>query len=118
MKYLRQFFIFAIVAFIAEALKLVVPLPIPASVWGMLTMFVLLCTKMIKLEQVEATADFLLAVMAVFFIPFSSNLINDFGMIKDILPVMCIIIIVSTAVCFFVTGKISEFIIKKTSGRE
>ena len=48
MKYIRQFVIILFISFIGEVLKYVLPLPIPASIYGLVLMFILLETKVLK----------------------------------------------------------------------
>ena len=52
MKYLMQFGIIIALSLVGEVLNSVIPLPVPSSVWGMVLLFVLLCLKVIKLDQV------------------------------------------------------------------
>ena len=52
-----------------EVLNAFIPLPIPASIYGLLLMLFCLCTKIIKLNQVKIAADFLLDIMPPMFIP-------------------------------------------------
>lgn len=115
MKLLFQFGIIAGITLIGEVLNSVLPFPVPASVWGMVLMFVLLCKGVIKLEQVEQAADFLLSIMTVMFVPVGAGLIQSYTGIKNEIFAIFTVIIVSTLVCFFVTGKVSQFIIKKKS---
>lgn len=42
MKYLRQFMIILLVSFWGELLKYVIPLPVPASIYGLVILFILL----------------------------------------------------------------------------
>ena len=51
MKYLKQFLIILAISFIGEILKYIVPLPIPASIYGMVIMFICLQTKILKLDE-------------------------------------------------------------------
>ena len=53
MKYLSQFLIILGFSLIGEALQRIVPLPIPASVYGLVLLFAALCLKIVKLEQVK-----------------------------------------------------------------
>ena len=59
MKYLSQFLIILGFTLAGEALQRIIPLPIPASVWGIALLFTALCLKLIKVEQVKETAAFL-----------------------------------------------------------
>ena len=53
MKYLSQFLIILGFTFAGEALQRIIPLPIPASVYGLLLLFGALCLGLVKLEQVN-----------------------------------------------------------------
>ena len=60
MKYLKQFFIIILISFMGELLKELLPFPVPASIYGMLIMFISLCTGVIKTEQVDKASGFAL----------------------------------------------------------
>lgn len=122
MKYIKQAGLIATISFIGELLHFFVPLPIPASVYGMVILFVLLCLKFIKLSQVEDVANWLLSVMPIFFIAPSVGLINSFDSVKgQVLPLLFICFI-STVVVTVLTGLIAQGIIrlqkKRKGGRE
>ena len=53
MKYVKQFSIILGIPFLAELLEILIPLPIAASVYGLVIMLVGLITKLIPLEKVE-----------------------------------------------------------------
>ena len=108
MKYLMQFGIIIALSLVGEVLNSIIPLPVPSSVWGMVLLFVLLCLKVIKLDQVQDAADFLLSIMTVMFVPVGASLISSFPAIKNEIVGIFIIIIVSTVVCFFVTGRVAQ----------
>ena len=65
MKYLKQFLIILAISFIGEILKYIVPLPIPASIYGMVIMFICLQTKILKLDDVKSVGKFLIEIMPV-----------------------------------------------------
>lgn len=62
--------------FLGAALKEVIPLPIPASMFGLFLLFLALFFKMIKLEWVEKGANWLLAELLLFFIPSAVGIVN------------------------------------------
>lgn len=68
MKILRQSAIIAAVCAVAELIKYLLPLPIPASVYGLILMLLTLLTGLIKPEQISTVADFFLSIMPVLFI--------------------------------------------------
>ena len=60
MKFLRQFGIILLLSALGEGLHALLPLPVPASVYGLVLMLAALMTGIIKVGQVEETADFLI----------------------------------------------------------
>ena len=113
MKYLRQFSIILLVTCIGEVIRYFVPLPIPGSIYGLVLMFVLLCTKVIHLEDVKEAAVFLIEIMPVMFIPAAVALMDSFSALQPILIPALITIIVCNIVVMVVTGKTAQFIISK-----
>ena len=122
MKYVKQIGVISTIAFVAELLYYVVPLPIPASVYGMAILFLLLCLGIIKMEMVEDVADWILSVMPIFFIAPTVGLIKAFEDIKGQVIPLVIICITSTVVVTAVTGVIAQGIIclrrKEKGGKE
>ncbi len=113
MTYIFQFCIILIVCFVGEVLNSVIPLPIPASIYGLVIMLLCLSFKIIKLEKIEKTADFLLQIMPLMFIPAAVSLITVWSEVKAILIPIVVIVIVSTIIVMVATGKTAEFIIKR-----
>lgn len=118
MKYLFQFMIIAVISCIGELLSFLLPLPVPASVYGVVILFLCLLFKIIKLEQVEETAGFLLNIMPVLFVPAAVSLINIFADIRGSLIGIVITSLISTVVTMAVTGLVSQFIIKRKGGEK
>ena len=58
-----------LISFVSEILHALIPVPVPASIYGLVILFVLLCTKIVKLEHVEGAGEFLLKIMPMLFIP-------------------------------------------------
>ena len=112
MKYMIQIGVISTIAFIAELLHFVLPLPIPASVYGMAILFLLLCLGIIKIEMVEDVADWILSVMPIFFIAPTVGLIEAFGDIKGQVIPLVLICFISTFVVTTVTGLIAQGIIR------
>lgn len=113
MKYINQFLIIAGVSFVGELLNKIIPFPVPGSVYGLLLMFILLSTKVIKLHQVEDVADWMISVMPIFFIPPTVGLITVVGHLSAMTIVAIIAIsVVSTFAVMFVSGHTSQAIIR------
>ena len=112
MKYIKQFAIIAAITFLGEILNLLLPFPVPASIYGMIMLFVCLMTGILKLSQIEETADLLLGVMPIFFIAPTVSIMSSIGLIKDQLFAVLLTCVVSTAVVMAVTGWVAQFVMK------
>lgn len=112
MKYLYQFIIIIMCSFMGEILNYFIPLPVPASVYGMLILFGGLMFKIIRLENVEQTADFMLLIMPVFFISPSVSLVSSYETMKGQFVGFVLIAIVSTVAVMVITAWIAQKIIK------
>mgnify|MGYP002627338729 CR=1 FL=1 len=119
MKYLKQFLIILAISAAGEVIRYFVPLPIPASIYGVLMMLVLLISGIVKLEDVRECAEFLIAIMAVMFIPAAAGLIDSYASLKPVLLPALLIIIISTVLTAAVSGKTAQWlIVKKEGGRK
>lgn len=88
------------------------PLPIPGAVYGLLLMFTALCTKIVKLEQVEDAGQFLLETMTVMFTPPAVGLISMWGVLRDVWVQVLIIVVLTTFIVMFVTGHVAQFVMR------
>lgn len=104
MKFLKQFLIICSIAFVGDILNGIIPLPIPGGVWGMVLLFILLLSGVVKLHQIENAADFLISIMAVMFVPFVADFILLYSQISSKLVALFVIIIGSTFIVLIVTG--------------
>ena len=118
MKYLFQFTIIGVITAIGELLNLLLPLPVPASIYGLVLLFAALCLKIIKLEQVEHAADFFLAIMPILFVPSTVNLMNYWGVLKSNVVGLVITCILSTVGVMGLTGTLAQLIMKKNTSRK
>lgn len=115
MKYIKELMIIFLFSFIGDILNHIISLPIPASIYGMILLFIALVTKVIKLDQIESTAEFLLSIMLIFFVPASVGIMDTFFSYKSSMLPIIIIVIVSTISVMITTGLVSQFIIKLTN---
>lgn len=111
MTYIFQFCIILVICFLGEILNSIIPLPIPASIYGLVIMLLCLGLKIIKLEKIEKTADFLIQIMPLMFIPAAVSLITVWGEVRTILLPIAVIVVASTILVMVVTGKVTEFVI-------
>ena len=113
MKFLRQFMIILLLSFLGEVLKMFIPLPIPASVYGLVLMLVCLMTGVLKTSQVKDAAFFLIEIMPVMFIPAAAGLIDSWKVFQPLLLPILVITVVITIFVMVVTGKVAQMIAQK-----
>ena len=113
MKFLRQFMIILLLSFLGEVLKMFIPLPIPASVYGLVLMLVCLMTGVLKTSQVKDAAFFLIEIMPVMFIPAAAGLIDSWKVLQPLLLPILVITVVITVFVMVVTGKVAQMIAQK-----
>ena len=113
MKYLRQFAIILFISLLGELLRILIPLPIPASVYGLVLMLVALTTGMLKVHQVKAAADFLIEIMPVMFIPAGVGLLDSWPALRSVWIPVVLITLLTTIIVMAVTGQVAQKIIRK-----
>lgn len=118
MKYLKQFLIILAISFIGEILKYIVPLPIPASIYGMVIMFICLQTKFLKLDDVKSVGKFLIEIMPVMFIPAGVGLMSSWGTLKHVLVPVSVITVVVIITVMLASGWVSQLIIRRDRKKE
>ena len=113
MKYLKQFLIILVISYAGELMKYVVPLPIPASIYGMVILLVGLLTGWIALDAVKDVGKFLIEIMPVMFIPAGVGLMSSWGILKPLILPVSIITVVTIVTVMAATGKVSQWVIRK-----
>lgn len=110
-KLLYQFGIILGITFTGEILHALIPLPIPASIYGLVLMLICLCTKVIKLKQVKIAADFLIEIMPPMFIPAAVGIMVVWDDLQAILVPVVVVTFVSTVVVMVCTGRVAQAVI-------
>lgn len=118
MKYILQFEIIIAISLVGELLNRIIPLPIPASIYGMVILFTALCTGTIKLSAVKETGKFLIYIMPMMFIPATVGLLESWSVMQEFLTAIIVISLVSTVLVMVFTGHITQFIIKLKNKEE
>lgn len=112
MKYLKQLSILFAFTFISEILNQIIPLPIPASIYGLVFLFLCLEFKIIKIDQIKDTADFLLAILPIMFVPSSVGFIKALPLMKKYGIQFLIIGVSTTFLVMIVSGLITQLILR------
>ena len=110
MKWMKQFGIILAITFLGELLRYLLPLPIPASIYGLVLMLLVLKLGVVKLEQVKETGDFLIEIMPMMFIPAAVGLLSSWDSLKDIWIPVVVITLATTVIVMAVTGLVTQTI--------
>ncbi|AZU62763.1 CidA/LrgA family protein [Neobacillus mesonae] len=108
-----QVLIIYVFLFLGAAVKEVVPLPIPASMFGLCLLFLALFLKIIKLEWVEKGANWLMAELLLFFIPSAVGIVNYDEIISLQGAEIVMLIGISTMIVVGMTAVIAEIMMRR-----
>ncbi|MEE0933626.1 CidA/LrgA family protein [Clostridium sp. D43t1_170807_H7] len=118
MKFFRESILLLSIYFAGEILSKFLNLPIPGNIVGMILLFVLLTSNIIKVEKVENLANFFLDHLAFFFIPASVGLMTSFASLKGSIFKIILLCILTTIIVIAVTGITVQFICNRKSVKE
>lgn len=117
-KYIKQISIIIGICLVAELLEDLLPLPVAASIYGLVLMLLALITGVLPLEEVEDTADFLLSNIALLFIPPTVGMMDGVDIIREMALPLIVICVVTTLLIMGVTGLVSQAILRKEKGKQ
>ena len=117
MKYLSQFLIILGFTLTGEALQRLIPLPIPASVYGLTLLFLALCLKLVKVEQVKDAGSFLVSIMPILFVAPAVGIAEDWHMVEDKLLPILLLTVGTTILTFGISGRIAQALMRKGGDR-
>lgn len=113
MRYAKQFLVILGLTLVGELLNAMVPLKIPASIWGLVLLLTMLTMKIIRVEQVEETSHFLIEILPILFIPPTLGIAAEWGKVQGLLPEIFLVVIATTTLTMVVSGKLTELILTR-----
>ena len=113
MKYVKEMVIIFGITLAGEVLNQLIPLPVPAGVYGLFLLLGLLCSGIVSLPDVEHVGGLLLDLMPLMFIPAAVGIIEQVEELKSVVFSALLITVVTTFFVMAVTGKMTELILKK-----
>lgn len=117
MRYLKQILLVFVFSFLGEVCRMLIPAPIPASIYGMGLLFGALYLKLIRVEDVKDTGTFLTSGLAVLFVPPLVSLLDCWDQIREHMVALFFIVIASTVVTFAVSGWVTQWLIGRKEDR-
>ena len=113
LKHLKQFGIILAISCLGEALSLLLPFPIPASIYGIVILFGCLQSGLLKLEAIRETSTFLIEIMPILFLPAAVGLLEAWDVLKPNLLPIAVITGASTFVVMGSAGLVTQAVIRR-----
>lgn len=102
---------------VGEALQRLLPIPIPASVYGLVLLFLALCTGLVKISQVREASTFLTSILPVLFVSPTVGIVEHWQLIRPQLLSILLLLLASTIITFGVSGRVTQHLMKKGGDR-
>lgn len=113
MRFIKQLLIVLGVTFAGEALHFLLPLPVPASIYGLVLMLLCLCFKVFPLRAVEETGDFLIDLMPALFVPATVGVMAAWDVLQPVLLQVALITFLSLIVVMAVSGRVTQWALRR-----
>lgn len=113
MRILLQLALILGICYAGDLLHETTGIPIPGNILGMLILLLLLCLKIVKLEQIREVSDFFLKRLAFFFLPPAIGLMLVGDDVKNQWPLLLVLCIVITIITMATTGWVVQLLNKK-----
>ena len=118
MRYLGQFSIILLFSLAGEALHALLPLPVPASIYGIVLLLACLMAGVVRVDAIREVSSFLIEIMPVMFIPAAVGLMESLGLLLPSLGAYLAIMAVSTFAVMAVAGRVTQAVIRRQSAKE
>ena len=112
MRYVKQLFIIICFSFAGELLHSVLPFPIPASIYGIILLFLALELKLLKVKQIREVSTTLIISMPVMFVPPAVGLVSSWENIRENWAEYIFITFASTFVVMAAAGWTTQLVIR------
>lgn len=114
---LQEFLIILAINYLGVILEKLLHVPTPGTVNGLILLFLALCLKIIKLNQIEKVGEFFIMNMIVTFIPPSVKLLDIIGILKSDFIKLIILLILTTLITMIVTALSVDFMMRRGENR-
>lgn len=112
MRYVIQLFIIICFSFAGELLHSVLPFPIPASIYGIILLFLALELKLLQVKQIREVSTTLIISMPVMFVPPAVGLVSSWENIRENWAEYIFITFASTFVVMAAAGWTTQMVIR------
>ena len=99
-----------------EALQRLIPVSIPASVYGLVLLFLALCAGIVKVDQVKEVGGFLASILPVLFVSPTVGILEHWALIQPQLLPICLLLVATTVLTFGISGRVTQVLARKGGG--
>lgn len=103
-RYVRAFAIIYLCLYAGNAIAVLLPITIPGSILGMLTLFTLLAAQVLPVDWVKPGCHLLIRYMALLFVPISVGVMNYTDVLSAQFGPIVVSIVVSTFLVLAIVG--------------
>lgn len=118
MNFIKQFGIILAISFIGEIMNYLIPLPVPASIYGLVLMLLCLHFGIVHIDSVKDSGKFLIEIMPLMFIPAAVGLIESWKTIGSKIGTYLIITVLSTIFVMIVAGHTTQAFIRFSKSKD
>jgi holin-like protein len=111
--FLVQLFLIWVIYTLSDFIVSFLHLPIPASVFGMILLYLLLLSGIIQVRYIERAASFFNEHLSFFFIPFAVGLMNYGGLIQSSGLQLLLMIAGSSIVGLLITSGLTQYLSRR-----
>ncbi|QYA44943.1 antiholin-like murein hydrolase modulator LrgA [Macrococcoides bohemicum] len=116
--FFHQAIVISVILLISKIIESFMPIPMPASVIGLVLLFICLCTGIVKLGQVERVGTALTDNIGLLFVPAGISVVKSLGLISEHPFLIIGLIFISTLLLLLCTGFFSQMIVMTTERKE
>lgn len=117
MKYIKQLLYILLFSFLGELLQALIPLPIPAAIYGIVLLLSALCTGLLKAEKIADTAHFLISLLPLLFVAPAASILSYWDILSPHILQICVIVALTTVLVFAVSGLVTKLLLRKGGGQ-
>ncbi|CAO96344.1 murein hydrolase regulator LrgA [Erwinia tasmaniensis] len=107
-QYLRAFFVIWLCLYAGRGVAWLLPIAIPASILGMLLLFILLSANILPLAWVKPGCNLLIRYMALLFVPISVGIMDHMDILSAQFAPIVISCAVGTLIVLMTTGMVAQ----------
>ncbi|MCW8994353.1 MAG: CidA/LrgA family protein [Psychromonas sp.] len=111
--FLRGFLLILLFLSLGKLISAYLPVPFPASIIGLILLFLALSTSLVKVHWISMSGNFILKYMALLFIPIGVGLLNYFDLILSHWVVIVFSLLFTTMFIMLLVGHFYQYIDKE-----